>query len=34
MEILGELVEELGMYMIELGVLVARACDIAIGVVN
>jgi hypothetical protein len=31
MEILGELVEELGLYMMELGILVARACDIAIG---
>jgi hypothetical protein len=30
MEILGELVEELGLYMIELGILVAQACDIAI----
>jgi hypothetical protein len=31
MEILSELAEELGLYMIELGILVARACDIAIG---
>ncbi|TVU30743.1 hypothetical protein EJB05_22380, partial [Eragrostis curvula] len=31
METLGELVEELGVYMMELGILVARACDIVIG---
>ncbi|GJM95616.1 hypothetical protein PR202_ga12378 [Eleusine coracana subsp. coracana] len=31
MDILGELVEELGLYMMELGILVARACDIVIG---
>ncbi|KAL6623051.1 hypothetical protein ACP70R_032930 [Stipagrostis hirtigluma subsp. patula] len=28
---LGELVKELGLYMMELGILVARACDIVIG---
>lgn len=31
MENLGELVKELGLYMIELGILIARACDIVIG---
>ncbi|XP_066335099.1 uncharacterized protein [Miscanthus floridulus] len=31
MENLGGLVKELGLYMMELGILVARACDIAIG---
>uniref|UniRef100_A0A0A9GM59 Isopenicillin N synthase-like Fe(2+) 2OG dioxygenase domain-containing protein n=1 Tax=Arundo donax TaxID=35708 RepID=A0A0A9GM59_ARUDO len=30
-ENLGELVKELGLYMMELGILVARACDIVIG---
>ncbi|CAL4900555.1 unnamed protein product [Urochloa decumbens] len=28
---LGELVNELGLYMMELGILIARACDIVIG---
>jgi hypothetical protein len=31
MESLGDLVRELGLYMMELGILVARACDIVIG---
>lgn len=31
MENLGDLVKELGLYMMELGILVARACDIVIG---
>ncbi|KAF8689516.1 hypothetical protein HU200_041844 [Digitaria exilis] len=31
MENVGELVEELGLYMMELGILIARACDIVIG---
>ncbi|OEL37086.1 hypothetical protein BAE44_0001895 [Dichanthelium oligosanthes] len=30
MENLGELVKELGLYMMELGILIARACDIVI----
>ena len=31
MENIGELVTELGLYMMELGILIARACDIVIG---
>ncbi|PWZ28166.1 hypothetical protein Zm00014a_002896 [Zea mays] len=31
MDNLGDLVKELGLYMMELGILIARACDIVIG---
>ena len=31
MDNIGELVTELGLYMMELGILIARACDIVIG---